>query len=90
MKKHSRKPGINTSHSEVSSVGPLGFWVIVEEREYFVSFSDYPAFKKATVEQIFLMQYMSPTQLYWPELDIDIEIGALEEPERYPLVWKKH
>jgi len=24
---------------------------------------------------------------HWPTLDADIELDALEEPERYPLVW---
>ena len=88
MKKYLRKPGKNTSLSEVTGVGPLGFWVIVEDREYFVPFSDYPAFQSAAIEQIFTMQYISPTQLHWPELDVDIEIDALDEPEKYPLLWK--
>jgi len=34
------------------------------------------------------MQRLSPTQLYWPDLDADIEIEALEQPEHYPLVFK--
>ena len=53
-----------------------------------MNFSDYPAFQSAAIEQIFTMQYISPTQLHWPELDVDIEIDALDEPEKYPLLWK--
>jgi hypothetical protein len=26
--------------------------------------------------------------LYWPELDVDLEIDDLENPEKYPLKWK--
>jgi hypothetical protein len=87
MKSCLRKPGRNTSQSEVTGVSPLGFWMIVDEKEYFVPFSDYPSFQKATVEQIFRVKRVAPTQLYWPELDVDIEIDALEQPEKYCLVY---
>ena len=35
----------------------------------------------------FQMPRVSPTQLHWPDLDADIEIDALEQPEHYPMVW---
>jgi hypothetical protein len=63
--------------------------MIVEDREYFVPFGDYPEFKKARVEQILSFEQISPTQFHWPQLDIDIELEALEEPERFPLVFRK-
>jgi hypothetical protein len=28
---------------------------------------------------------VGPDQFHWPELDADIELCALEAPERYPL-----
>jgi len=28
--------------------------------------------------------------LYWPELDVDLEIDNLENPEKYPLKSKIH
>jgi len=80
--------GANISPSEVTNIEPLGFWVLVDEREYFVPFAEYPVFKGAPVRQIFQMQRLSPTQLYWPDLDADIEIESLDQPEHYPLVFK--
>ncbi len=80
-------PGVVTSHSEVTNISAVGFWLLVDDREYFVPFDDYPSFQKATVAQIYAIQKLSPTQFYWPELDIDIELEALENPERYPLVF---
>jgi hypothetical protein len=74
--------------SEVTNIEPLGFWVLVDDREYFVPFADYPVFQGAPVRQIFQMQRLSPTQLYWPDLDADIEIESLDQPEHYPLVFK--
>jgi hypothetical protein len=82
------QPGTGISLSEVTNIEPLGFWVLVDDREYFVPFADYPVFQGAPVRQIFQMQRLSPTQLYWPDLDADIEIESLDQPEYYPLLFK--
>jgi hypothetical protein len=84
----SSQPGTGISLNEVRNIEPLGFWVLVDEREYFVPFADYPVFQGASINQIFQLQRLSPTQLHWPDLDVDIEIDALEQPEHYPLVFK--
>lgn len=84
----SERPGTNTSHSEITSIDMKGFWLLVDDTEYFVPFADYPVFHTATLAQIFAVQRLSPTQFYWPELDADIELEALEHPEHYPLVWQ--
>jgi hypothetical protein len=85
---NSNLPGTSISYNEVTSITALGFWLITDDREYFVPFKDYPAFRSATVAQIYAMQQLSATQLYWPGLDIDIELDALEHPESYPLTFK--
>ena len=82
------QPGTSISLSEVTNIELLGFWVLVDDKEYFVPFADYPVFQGASIQQIFQMQRLSPTQLHWPELDADIELEALEQPEHYPLVFK--
>ena len=88
MNPSSSLPGISISHSEVTNIGSAGFWLLVDDREYFVPFADYPVFKQATVEQIFGVQRLSPSQFHWPALDADVELDALEHPEHYPLVWR--
>lgn len=85
----SRLPGIATFQSEVTSIHSSGFWLLVDDREYFVAFDDYPVFQTATVSQIYAIQRVSPTQFHWPELDADIELEALERPERFPLVFQR-
>lgn len=84
----SGKPGVVTSGSEVTSIGRSGFWLLVGDGEYFVPFEAYPAFKSASVSQIFNLQALSPDQIWWPELDVDIELSALEAPERFPLMYR--
>ncbi len=80
--------GTNTLRSEVTNIEPTGFWFLVDGREYFVPFESYPVFRSATLEQIFDVQRVGPGQAQWPLLDADVELGALENPEHYPLVWR--
>ena len=82
-------PGIAISHSEVTSIHATGFWLLVDDVEYFVPFDDYPVFQGATVAQIYAVQRLGPTQFHWPELDADIELEALEHPEQFPLVFPR-
>lgn len=81
--------GANTSLSEVTSITQAGFWLLVDDKEYFVPFADYPEFKQVTVEQICNTKRVGPDIFTWEELDIDIELGALAEPEKYPLGFKR-
>ncbi len=79
-------PGDVTS-DEVTNITPLGFWLLVDGVEYFVPFGDYPAFRDATVAQICTFRRLG-SQLHWPQLDVDIELEALQHPERFPLMFR--
>ena len=80
-----KKSSTNIRGSEVTLVGRDGFWLVSQKREFFVPFSGYPVFRQAPVEQIYRMEEIAPGQLRWESLDSDIELDALENPERYPL-----
>ena len=56
--------GTNTLVNEVTSIGAKGFWLLVENGEYFVPFADYPIFKTATIEQIFDFKRIGPKQYH--------------------------
>ncbi len=80
--------GVAISHSEITSIGAMGFWLLVDDKEYFVPFEDYPVFMNATVAQIYAVERLGLSQFHWPEIDADIELDALEHPEQYPLVFR--
>jgi len=80
--------GNNILVNEVTNITKFGFWVLINNKEYFVPFNDYPVFKQASVEQIINFEMLSPQQLYWKNLDCDIKLSALENPQQYPLVFK--
>ena len=84
----SSTPGTNTSDNEVTAIEATGFWVLLEDQEFFIPFADYPVFQNAPVRHVFNVRQLSPTQLHWPDLDADVETDALAQPERFPLGWK--
>ncbi len=82
--------GKNILHNnEVTAITNLGFYILIEDKEYFVPFLEYPAFRHCSVDDIYNFKMLSPKQIYWKALDCDIELFALENPEQYPLLYKK-
>ena len=78
--------GTGTSGVEVLNISPHGFWLMVGEREYFLDFDLFPWFRKATLGQVFAVELLHGAHLYWPELDVDLDLDRIEHPEKYPLV----
>ena len=83
----SQKLGKSTSAVEVTNISSHGFWVLVEGTEYFLSYEKFPWFKDARVSEILDVELLHKFHLHWPELDIDLEIAALEDPDRFPFVY---
>jgi hypothetical protein len=81
----SKQRGKPTSHVEVTHISPKGFWLLLDERELFVSFAEFPWFKEASVTKIHHVEWPSEDHLYWPELDIDLSVRSIEHPEEFPL-----
>lgn len=79
-------PGTSTSpEAEVSNISALGFWVLVDDRELFLPFKEFPWFEKATVAAILHVERPQQQHLYWPDLDVDLSLDSIENPEKYPL-----
>ena len=84
----SKTHGSNTSVVEVTNISCHGFWVILDERELFLPFQDFPWFRVAPVGEILKIERLGPKHLYWPDLDIDIHVDSIEHPDQFPLVSK--
>ncbi|MBN2319081.1 MAG: DUF2442 domain-containing protein [Acidobacteria bacterium] len=78
-------PGTSISQIEVTNVDSQGIWLFVEEKEYFLSYENYPWFKESKLADILNVELYSGGHIYWPALDIDLSIKILENPQRYPL-----
>ena len=73
----------------VENITPFGIWLFVKGKEYFLSYKDYPWFRDQTIKSIQNVKLLHDFHLYWPDLDVDLEIDTLENPEKYPLKAKK-
>ncbi len=77
--------GTSTSVAEVTNISRHGVWVLIDERELFMPFEDFPWFRNASVASILNLERPQPHHLYWPELDIDLSLDSIENPDKYPL-----
>ena len=82
----SRQPGRSTLEIDVTNVSMHGSWVLVESRESFVPFSEFPWFRDASISQLTDVEIQSSHHLFWPQLDIDLAVESLDHPDRYPQV----
>jgi len=74
---------------EITNIERFGFWMIIDEGEYFISFNDFPEFQKASVKQILNVQRPDPQQFHWSDLDIDIDLESLKNPDKFPKIYSK-
>lgn len=84
----SLKVGKNISIVEVESISPHGLWLYASGYEYFLPFKNYPWFKNAKVADIQNVELLQGYHLYWPALDVDLELESLQTPDQYPLTYK--
>jgi hypothetical protein len=73
---------------EVVDISTDGFRLLVEERDFFLPFKDFPWFKKAKIADIHRVKILHGYHLHWPALDVDLELSALENLKNYPLIFR--
>lgn len=78
--------GSVTSVPEVTHISKHGFWLLLGDEELLLPFEQFPWFRSATVEQITAVERPSPEHLYWPLLDVDLDVASIRHPEAFPLI----
>jgi hypothetical protein len=81
-------PGVPTLEIEISLVSNKGFWLLLDNEELFVAYSDFPWFRQATIDQITSIERPSLNHLYWPMLDVDLAVDSVRNPALFPLISK--
>jgi len=81
-------PGASTLDVEITNISRHGFWLLLGEEELFVPFSEFPWFKDASVSKLTNVEHPQAHHLYWPDLDVDLAVDSIRQPERFPLVSK--
>ncbi|MCA9400631.1 MAG: DUF2442 domain-containing protein [Candidatus Omnitrophica bacterium] len=88
MKTKSKKLGRNISKVNILNISQFGIWLMVNAKEYFLPYRDFPWFQKATLSQIHNAKLLHGHHLYWPDLDVDLHIESLNNLEKYSLIYR--
>jgi hypothetical protein len=80
----SKLSGNDTSEVEVTQISIGGIWLLIDDKEYFLPFKEFPGFKDATIGQIHNVQLISIGELHWPDLKIDLSLESIGKPEHVP------
>jgi len=81
-------PGNATLEAEVTHISRHAIWLLLGSEELPIPFDKFPWFKNATIEQILAVERPTENHLYWPQLDIDLSVDSLRDPDAFPLVSK--
>ncbi len=79
------KHGVSTSTTEVTNISSHGIWLLHNNKEYFLSYEDFPWFKEKPVSAIIKVEEVSPGHFFWPDIDVDLSLKIIRHPEKYPL-----
>ncbi len=82
----SSPPGTGTSPIEVTNISAHGLWLLVNQTEYFLAYSDFPWFRQAKLDDILKVELHHGEHFYWPQLDVDLSLDCVLHPEKYPRV----
>jgi hypothetical protein len=80
--------GISTSEVEVTNISRHGLWLLVADEELFLPFDEFPWFKDAPLQAILNVERQGSENLHWPDLDVDLTLESIRNPEEYPLISK--
>lgn len=78
--------GKNISDVEVTNVSKHGFWIFIGNEELYLPFDKFPWFREAPIGKVTNVERPQPHHLYWPDLDVDLHIDSIRNPERFPLM----
>ena len=56
--------------------------------ELLLPFVDFPWFKRVTFDQLTDVEWPCPNHLYWPQLDVDLAVESIRDPQAFPLLSK--
>ena len=88
MPKSSARGARTSGDVEILGVTPHALWILVAGREHMLDFERFPWFRDATMRQITNVELRFGSHLRWPDLDVDLHVDSLDEPDRFPLVAK--
>ena len=71
---------------EVTNISRQGFWLLLRDEELFLPFAEFPWFRDVPGCRILHVELPAENHLYWPEMDVDLAVESVRNPDRFPLV----
>ncbi len=78
-------PGRTILEAEVTNVSGHCVWILIDDEELAVPYSEFPWFNAATIQEILNVLRPTSDHLYWPELDVDLSVESIRHPEMLAL-----
>jgi hypothetical protein len=69
-------PGLTAFSVEVTNVSGNCVWLIIDDEELALPYSEFPWFKAATIQQVINVLRPTADHLYWPGLRLGAGAGA--------------
>ena len=80
--------GKSTSEVEILNIDRHGLWLYAKAEEYFLPYEEFPWFKEAKITDILNVELFHDFHLYWPSLDVDLDLNSLENLSETPLIYQ--
>ena len=77
-------PGTIALDAEVTNISGHCLWVLVDDEELALPFSEFPWFRVATIDRLLNVVRPSGQHLYWPDLDVRSFFGFNPSPRALP------
>ena len=77
--------GADISQVEVTNISRQGFWLLLRDEALFLPFAEFPWFRDVPVGKILHVELPASNHLYWPELDVDLAVESIRNPDLFPL-----
>ena len=84
----SQNIGKNTSEVEIIGISKDGLWLLARDREYFLPYEKFPWFCDSRVSDIYDVELIHGNHLYWPKIDVDLDIDTFSNIDSYPLIYR--
>ena len=65
---------------EITSLDRLGFWLRRQDEDLYLPFALFPWFEHATVAQLCRVECIGEAFLYWPGLDLELDLEKVRNP----------
>jgi len=86
MKSEKAGATISDNKTEVTNISSHGIWLFHNSSEYFLPYDQFPWFKKANISEVLNVKTPSKNHFFWPDLDIDLHLDSIKNPDKYPLI----